>query len=328
MYGTRLIFKMTERIHYSGKQDYLKHTFTTGVINKFNTEILDVPVHPYTDIFSIFIDIPVHPYTNIFSIFNEHLLERPGGTVEVLYSGGLDSEAVLIACDKLHIHSVPVTMRLLINNCPINTHDLYYSEKFCREHKFKQRIIDLNVDKFFENGDHIKYLSPYSIIEPHVATHLWLLEQCSEFPVIGGDYCWPWTTQPVISPYRNSYCYYDKFMQDNGITGIGNMLSHSLESNLFFMQAHLSLTRERPELRTDHKNIPIFKQALLNKIGFGELTIRFRSYGWENVSTSLFNKGLYKFQLIKQYGMTTDSISWNDSVTEIIGVGPRSNDKF
>lgn len=305
---------MSELIHYSGLNNYLKHTFVVdNKSNKFNTEVLDVPMMGSC---------------SLLETFNTHLSARPGATVEVLYSGGMDSELVLLSCLRLKINVIAMTMRLMVNGYPINTHDLYYSEKFCRENNVKQTFIDLKIDTFFKNGNHLRYLDPYLITEPHVATHFWLVEQCTHFPVIGGDYCWPHQGNGIISPYRHSYCFYDKFMLDNGINGIGNMGSHSLDSNIFFMQTHLAVLKSKPEMETDYAGIPIFKQAIAEQLGFNDTAVRMRSYGWETISYLLINKRNYKVALHRKYGSTTNSISWNERIAEVIGGEERHNDKF
>ena len=78
---------------YSGRSNYKKHTLEN---NRFTTELVDV------DLMGL---------DNIHDIFAEHLQARQSRTVEVLYSGGLDSEAVLASCVKSHIPVRAVTMR-------------------------------------------------------------------------------------------------------------------------------------------------------------------------------------------------------------------------
>ena len=86
--------------------------------HKFTTELLDVPFEPNR---------------NITDIFNDHLSNRQTKYVEVLYSGGLDSELVLLSCIKNKIPVIAITLVIKIDGMIINTHDLYYAEKFCRE---------------------------------------------------------------------------------------------------------------------------------------------------------------------------------------------------
>ena len=191
--------------------------------HKFTTELLDNPFEYGRD---------------ITDIFNDHLSNRQTKYVEVLYSGGLDSELVLLSCLKNKIPVIAITLIIKVKGLTINTHDLYYAEKFCREHSITHKLVELDADNFFENGNHLPYLTPYYIIEPHVATHLWLIEQCSYFPIMGGD--WPWVQtnkeNKVLSPSRLEFSSYERFMKDKGINGIGNMIGYSLESSCKLIQ--------------------------------------------------------------------------------------------
>ena len=287
---------------------FKKCTLELGENNhKFTTELLDGPFEPNR---------------NITDIFNDHLSNRETKYVEVLYSGGLDSELVLLSCIKNSIPVIAITLVIKIEGLIINTHDLYYAEKFCRENGISHKLIELDACKFFQNGDHLKYLTPYYIIEPHVATHLWLIEQCSYFPILGGD--WPWvhahTESKVLSPFRLEFSSYERFMTDKGIHGIGNMVGYSLESSCKLIQIHLD------------NHIPLeavsnFKSRMYQTM-YPELKPRLRSYGWENHKTVKFNLLTYKIELIKQLKSTTPVIKWNNTIKTLLNTQVNKNDKF
>ena len=299
---------------YSGHNNYQKITFDINEETKehvFHLELLDVPT----------IDTD-----SISDIFNMHLAKANGRTIEVLYSGGTDSEIILIHCIRNNIPVRAMTMKLLVNGCAVNTHDLYYSEKFCRENNVEQVIIDFHADKFFTNGDHLPYLSPYKIATPHVATHYWLFEQCTSFPVIGGDYTWPWHDKLILSPQRQPFSCYSKFLTDNSIDGIGGMLNYSLESNINFVKTHLSIYDKKLHGGKALK-IPKLKQDLFETMGFGKLERRLRSYGWEGLQLDVFNIHDYSADLTNRFGTTINRITWNNKIADVLGSAPGSNDK-
>ena len=291
-----------------GLNNYKKHTLELGEhFHKFTTELLDVSFEQGR---------------SITDIFNDHLSNRHTKYVEVLYSGGLDSELVLLSCLKNKIPVIALTLIIKIEGLIINTHDLYYAEKFCREHNITHKLVELDADKFFENGDHLPYLTPYYIIEPHVATHLWLIEQCSYFPIIGGDWPWPQThiSNKVLSPFRLEYASYERFMTDKGIPGIGNMISYSLESSIKLIEIHLN----------NHllgETISNFKSRMYQTM-YPELKSRLKSHGWENHKTNSFNILHYKIELIKKLKITNHHIKWNHSIKTILNTETNENDKF
>jgi hypothetical protein len=275
--------------------------------HKFTTELLDVPYENNR---------------NITDIFNDHLSNRQTKYVEVLYSGGLDSELVLLSCLKNNIPVIAMTLIIKLDGLIINTHDLYYAEKFCRENDIIHKLIELDADKFFQNGEYLKYLTPYYIIEPHVATHLWLIEQCDYFPIIGGDWPWPHNhiENKVLSPFRLDYASYDRYMKDKGITGIGNMISYSLDSSIKLIDIHLNN-------HIPGENISNFKSRMYQTM-YPELKPRIKKHGWENHKTRNFNLLIYKIELLKQLKPTVHTIKWNNTIKALLNTQANENDKF
>ena len=291
-----------------GLNEFKKCTIILGEhSNKFTTELLDVPFENNR---------------NITDIFNDHLSNRQTKYVEVLYSGGLDSELVLLSCLKNKIPVIAMTLVIKVEGLVINTHDLYYAEKFCRENEIVHKLIELDGNTFYQSGRYLDYLTPYYITEPHVATHIWLIEQCSYFPIIGGD--WPWShthiENKILSPFRLEFSSYERFMTDKNIHGIGNMIGHSLESTCKLIQIHL-------DNHIGGESVSNFKSRMYQTM-YPELTPRLRSYGWEHHKTKSFNLINYKIELIKQLKLTNSHIKWNNTIKTLLNTQADKNDKF
>jgi len=291
-----------------GLNDFKKCTLELGeVYHKFTTELLDVPFENNR---------------NITDIFNDHLSNRQTKYVEVLYSGGLDSELVLLSCIKNSIPVIAITLVIKIEGLIINTHDLYYAEKFCREHSITHKLVELDGDSFYQSGKYLNYLTPYYIIEPHVATHFWLIEQCSYFPILGGD--WPWAQankeNKVLSPSRLEFSSYERFMKDKGIHGIGNMVGYSLESTCKLIQIHL-------DNHLSGDSVSNIKSRMYQTM-YPELESRLRSYGWEHHNTNSFKLLNYKKELINQLKHTIPHIKWNNTIKTLLNTQANENDKF
>jgi hypothetical protein len=290
------------RIWTTGLHNHITHTFTEGDVHAFHTLVNDYEIDESK---------------TVLEVFKDHLIDK--SNVQVLYSGGLDSEATILSCLHNKIPVEALTMRLLRNGMPFNTHDLYYSEKFCRENNVKQVLVDLDADKFFENGDHIKYLEPYKITQPHVASHFWLLNQSDKFKVFGGDYPWIVTqSNPrTINPFKSSYHMYDLYMRDNNMDGIGNMIGYSLESCVKFMRKHVELIEQR-QFTTTHANIGLYKYTMYNELGFGIRDARFRGYGWEHVG--ILGIAMFKVtnDLIARFGATNNTIEYGNIFGQFI----------
>ena len=291
---------------FSGIDNYRKHTLTFGqASNTFTLELLDVESRGVSTIQDAF----------------EMHLSGANLPIEVLYSGGIDSECVIKVCLDKHIPVKAITLRLLVQGAPINVRDLYYAEKFCREHNVQHNIVDLNIDNFYGNGDHIGYMETFRFMRFPTASLLWLIEQCSSFPVLGGDYTWPQTNigKQLYSPHRHDHMCFDQYMRDKGITGIGNMISHSIDSNLKFIKEHIKV----------YSNELFYKNKLFLNLGL-PLESRFRSYGWETVDdySHILDWNIITTDLIERYGVTNSNIKWNNQFASLVGGGPGENDSY
>lgn len=250
------------------------------------------------------------PNRNIYDIYYDHLKNRGTKIVEILYSGGVDSELALKTCIKFKIPVEAVTMAIRVRGALINVHDMYYSEKFCREYNIKHVIHTLHVEDLYNNGKYKEYIDPYNIVYSHVASQFWIIEQCNSFPVVGGD--WPWIkvfrNPRILSPQRLDYNCYDKFMRDKGITGIGSMASHSFESCYRLMQLQLEHARE-------NEQNALMSSFLKQKMYPNFDEPRLRSYGWEECPQAVFD---VKFYDNKKFKDIEDKIIWNEKIKSLI----------
>lgn len=307
------------KVWFDGKDNYKKHSYDT----------IDSDTRNYT---LEYIDVDYDSNISLFDEFYENVQNRNTKKVEVLYSGGIDSELVLFGLLRRNVPVIAITMRLISGGITWNTHDLYYAEKFCREHNITQKIVDLEVDKFFDNGDYLAYLSPYQITQPHVATHFWLFEQCSDFPIIGGEYSWPQVHHGStrISPTRYEYANYDRYLKDKGISGIGNMLGNSLAIQSILIQKHISIikTNNHIEKLNPLLQAATIKAKVYQELGYDNLEKRLRSYGWESISRSAFNAHAYLIELKRLHGTVLPEVIWGAKFATILGSSPGSNTLF
>lgn len=293
IFRTPINISMSKVIQWStGLNGYKKHTLDN---NNFTTEITECQFESGR---------------SVDAIFNDHLIDRPNSPVELLYSGGLDSELVLMSLMKNKIPFQVMTMVIQFKGITLNVLDLYYSEKFCRENNIKQNLFYLDVDDLFTSGKYLEYLLPHNITESHVASHFWLIEQCQSYPIFGGDWFWFQKHKNVLSPVRLSYSMYEKYMQDKGITGIGNMIGHSYESSYRFIELH--------KQHSDEKIVPLLKQKM-----YKMPHPRMRSYGWEH-----FDITKYNVELLNKLGTIKFNIIWGEQISNLINSTTNSNSLF
>jgi len=307
---------------FSGKDNYLKHTFEYNHplnTNHYIVEALDVD----------------YPEGRKFDeIIVDNLSIRQTKFVEVLYSGGMDSEVVLQSCLRSKIPVKAITMKLQVDGTVINTHDLYYSEKFCRNNNINQTILDIDVKKFIDSGNHFKYLKRDKVSSFYPALNLWTVEQCTGFPVMGGNNFWPVIANGKvirISPRRYEYFFYDKFFTDNNIHGIGDMLSHSLDINILIMKTKLQVVRENNMYPSTsyikHTAFTVLGNKIEPRIADGGWTNWYSHLNKENVAR-LFDPEKTRIQLTHLYGKVNHKIIWNKKIAGALNISPGECDNI
>lgn len=301
----------SEHTWYMGKDNFQKCTFVPGNDNnQFTVELLENDFESDRD---------------LEIILKDNLQSLNTNNVEILFSGGVDSELLLLICKKYKINCTAVTMQIYLDDLLYNTHDLYYTEKFLRSNDINHRFVKIDALEFFNSGRYLNYIVPYNIDEPHVATHLWLIDQCYDFPVFGGD--WPWVhnakKNKVISPYRLSYHNYENYMRDKGINGIGNMLGYSFESLHKLMQLHMIADDILAPRNKNHISASV-KQHMFNLS-----EPRIRSYGWDRAIAKLnFDINSYKKEVYKYIKPTIPKIIWGQKICNLLNTPLTENETF
>lgn len=265
-------------------------------------------------------DEPFDKTKSFLDIVYDILKDKPK-PIEILYSGGSDSELILYCCRQLKIPHVAITMDIKVKNRSINTHDLYYAQKFCIANDIPHKIITFNADEFYANKKHFEYLVPYNIYLPHVASQFYLIEQCHSFPIIGGN--WPWIQMhkenKVISPVRLDFSCYEEFYKSKGMTGIGNFLSYNLEITYYLCKKHI-------ELYTDADDEASLKYKIYKEI-MPNIEPRYKSFGWE---MQIPNFSLAEQELKLRYRETRllPTVKWGSVLQALLETSYTSNNKF
>lgn len=104
--------------------------------------------------------------------------------LDVLLSGGQDSEVVVAAFKAA---GIPINVIIMRFADGYNAYDIAYATKYCESHGITPRFIDLDIMEFM-SGEAWKYAEQTSCINPPMLPHLWLIDQCDNYVVIGsGD---------------------------------------------------------------------------------------------------------------------------------------------
>lgn len=104
--------------------------------------------------------------------------------IEVLFSGGMDSQAVVEAFHEAGIPFTPVIARYAGG---FNAHDIAYAIDWCEARSLGMRFIDIDLDWFYD-GPAWQHASETYCVNQLILPHFHAVDRCDGFPVIGsGD---------------------------------------------------------------------------------------------------------------------------------------------
>jgi len=110
--------------------------------------------------------------------------ETATGPIDVLFSGGQDSEVCLNA---FLLAGISVNVLIMRFKDGFNAFDTAYATKYCQAHNIEPIYVDLDICKFLET-DAWDYAALTQCTSPPLLPHLWLIDQSDHYVVIGsGD---------------------------------------------------------------------------------------------------------------------------------------------
>ncbi|MBL8700029.1 MAG: hypothetical protein JNK67_16745 [Alphaproteobacteria bacterium] len=105
----------------------------------------------------------------------------------VLYSGGIDSEVVLQA---FMFAGIPVRVAITRFAGDLNRHDIAYAIKFCETHEVPYRLLDLDIERFFESGEALAYAHRTRCVQPQLLHTMWAMDRIDGYPILGSGECY------------------------------------------------------------------------------------------------------------------------------------------
>ena len=123
------------------------------------------------------------------SIEAARLIGNNSYNIQVLYSGGVDSETCMLSFMAARVPFKAAIMRF---NSDLNDHDIVYAIRFCERNKVPYIIYDIDIVKFLENKA-IDYMEATHCTSPMTAATMWLCDQITArdgYPVLGQGECY------------------------------------------------------------------------------------------------------------------------------------------
>lgn len=107
---------------------------------------------------------------------------RDGLPIDVLFSGGSDSEIVLRSFLEL---GVPVNVHIMRFSNYVNAHDWCYAYVICQNLNITPIFHDLDLVDFWKSGKCLSYAEISRSVSPQLLPHMWLMDQVDGIPVMG-----------------------------------------------------------------------------------------------------------------------------------------------
>jgi hypothetical protein len=231
------------------------------------------------------------------SIVEEYaqLLSALDCEINIMYSGGLDSEIVAEACRRYSIphrlHFIMLTNRNRVFN------DVDYKNAIAFDNNVE--LHNLDFDQYFESGDFIDFALQYKTTSPQLSCHLKVASDIGSNLVFGGDamrFNYKVDAEQVtfnsVSP--GHFCY-DNLVRDTG--GIGNMAiaSYSLAVKWLRIQADLAgrgiVAKDWPDYTVNFQKYNYsWKCSMYQAAGFDAVPKENKMTGFETIKAFYSDK--------------------------------------
>lgn len=232
--------------------------------------------------------------TDIVEEYAQILSSIPG-PLNIMYSGGIDSEIVAEVCQRYSIPHKLHFMALVHKNKIFNDVDYRNAIEFSNN----VEIHYLDFYNFFGDGDYIEYAIKYKTQSPQLACHLKVASDIGNHVVFGGDtmYFYYNHDYQAIEFKTTSFGHFCYHFLVKEIGGIGNMAnaSYSLLIKWLHIQADLAKKGiinhvwENPNINLQKFNYN-WKCSMYREAGFTAKPKQNKMTGFETIKTFYSDK--------------------------------------
>jgi hypothetical protein len=169
----------------------------------------------------------------------EYVYANKVGKLQVLYSGGLDSQYVCEVLLKLGIKFETIIIELKDSNGnSYNDHDTKWAYEFCHAKNLKPTVYDLDFDNFVKTGKNVEIAESVECCAASIPHTLYALSQLDGFTILGNDPPYlryekekdQWSLEEL--QYIHAIL---RFYKKNNLNGCPFLLSYTPEMMLSFL---------------------------------------------------------------------------------------------
>jgi hypothetical protein len=124
--------------------------------------------------------------------------QRQGLPIDILFSGGMDSEIVLRSFLEI---KVPFNVHFVDYN-GYNLYDKNWATKICEFKNIKLTIHNLDIEKFWQSDECLEIANLSKCVSPQLLSQQWLMSKVDGLPILGSGECY--TARSDIASQKNT----------------------------------------------------------------------------------------------------------------------------
>jgi hypothetical protein len=237
------------------------------------------------------------------------------GPLDLMFSGGIDSEVVLRIYRELKI---PINVFIFKYQDMLNYREFDHAIKVCTDLNVKHKVIDFNVKQFFEN-DAYDIWSMCKTTSSSWLPHMKLTEYLDNTPIIAsGEPYWKKQVDGTwVFELEEDAKFWTIYHKTIGRTAVTDWYEYRPEVILSYMQ--LPRVQQLINNQVPGKTSTVSSKALIHQAKWDDIIIRAKMVGFEkDLIPSKESKPSYMLEFDKHYCSTISSAIYKYTPTEIV----------
>ena len=200
------------------------------------------------------INRPVYDWRKECQIAAKYIYDnRQGLPIDILFSGGLDSEIVLRSFLEI---KVPFNVHFVDYN-GYNLYDKNWAVKICDHLNVKLKIHNLDIKKFWKSDECLQIAKSSKCVSPQLLSQQWLMSKVDGLPILGSGECYTartdismqkkitgqrnYTNVDLVLVEREKIASWYRYLISNDRPGIAGFFQYTPELMLSFLEDPISI---------------------------------------------------------------------------------------
>jgi hypothetical protein len=261
------------------------------------------------------VNLPVKSYYKELYQNAKDIRESISGPLDLMFSGGIDSEVILRVYTDLKI---PINVYIFKYNDDLNHREFNHAIQVCNDLNVKYNVINFDVKKFFENDAYSIWTKCYCNSSGWLP-HMKMTEYLDNTPIFGsGDPYWRKQDNGVwMFEVDEGAKFWTLYHTKIGRTAITDWYEYSPEIVL----SHMQLPRIQQLINNHHpeKTSSFSNKAPVHKDHWSDIIIRPKMVGFEkDMPIAKDSKPEYMLEFERTYTSKITSVTYKYTAKQVI----------